>query len=290
MQTLEDIRPSRKGLVFDLAEAAGLDTADWIASSNDARGYKANPKYSFEWAYEEPGKFILLNLWHAEMRTEGDRIVNSGNFRLVAETLRLARREPKRAQRAARFDSYLQIALRDNLPIRVIVLEGHRRKADDYGGDPSSVKYRLLDPELWTITSYNWANGDYELARGIFDSDYVDQFDLDQAEKSGPSRKDRTGSDYVRDPDVRRKVRRRARGHCELCGKLGFRTASGAIYLETHHVVWLSDGGLDRVENVVALCADDHRRAHFAEERTTIQHQLQELARRLCSSGKKPRT
>jgi hypothetical protein len=69
-------------------------------------------------------------------------------------------------------------------------------------------------------------------------------------------------------------VLQRADGVCELCGTPGFKTAGGAIYLETHHVVALSDGGPDEHWNVVALCANDHRRAHFSHGREAIQEAL----------------
>ena len=45
---------------------------------------------------------------------------------------------------------------------------------------------------------------------------------------------------------------------------------SGALYLETHHVIPLGEGGADDDGNVVALCANDHRRAHFAENSEAI--------------------
>ena len=85
MTTLNDIKPRNQDLVFDLAEEAGFDVSDWIASSNDARGYKANPKYCYEWSFIEPGKLIILNLWHPAMTEDGGRIVSRDNFREDAE-------------------------------------------------------------------------------------------------------------------------------------------------------------------------------------------------------------
>ncbi len=49
---------------------------------------------------------------------------------------------------------------------------------------------------------------------------------------------------------------------------------SGSLYLETHHVIPLGEGGPDDDANVVALCANDHRRAHFSEERAAIRKKL----------------
>jgi hypothetical protein len=47
MIRLADLRPTRKGHVFDLVQQAGFDVRDWMASSNDRRGPKANPKYCY---------------------------------------------------------------------------------------------------------------------------------------------------------------------------------------------------------------------------------------------------
>lgn len=68
--------------------------------------------------------------------------------------------------------------------------------------------------------------------------------------------------------------RRAANGHCELCGEEGFKTASGNYYLEAHHVIPLNCGGRDDVRNVVAICANDHRRAHFGEDRHDLRDKL----------------
>lgn len=76
---------------------------------------------------------------------------------------------------------------------------------------------------------------------------------------------------------VRQAVLRRAKDICELCGERGFVTASGSIYLETHHVVSLADDGPDYEVNVVAGCLQDHWRAHFAAERDEIRVRLRTL-------------
>jgi 5-methylcytosine-specific restriction protein A len=50
--------------------------------------------------------------------------------------------------------------------------------------------------------------------------------------------------------------------------------AGGGVYLETHHVVPLSEKGVDHERNVVALCPNDHREAHHGERRNAIRTQL----------------
>lgn len=274
MDELSKLKPRKKNLVFDLAEEAGLEMTDWINSSNDARGYKANPKYCYEWTFVEEGKLIILNLWHSNMFVEDGRIVERGNFRADAEYHRTVTRKSAWRKRAQRIDDSLQIALRENLPVRVIINDGKMRKRETIDAEASQVTARELDPVPWTIVNYDWETGAHELARGIFAKDYVDQFDMDQATKSLPDRLEMTVRAFVRDPAVRRRVLRRSKGYCEHCGKEGFQMENGALYLETHHIISLADGGSDDEQNVVALCADDHRKAHFAKDRTAIAQKL----------------
>ena len=38
---------------------------------------------------------------------------------------------------------------------------------------------------------------------------------------------------------------------------------SPCVFLEVHHIKWLSNGGEDSVENALALCPNCHRQAHY---------------------------
>ena len=68
---------------------------------------------------------------------------------------------------------------------------------------------------------------------------------------------------YIRDPYIARYAKERAQGVCQLCGMPApFDDAKGNPYLESHHIVWLSEGGEDTIENTVALCPNCHRRMH----------------------------
>ena len=58
-------------------------------------------------------------------------------------------------------------------------------------------------------------------------------------------------------------AKRKAKGICKLCNKPApFKDKTGRPYLETHHIVWLSQGGDDTIENTVALCPNCHRKMH----------------------------
>ena len=70
-------------------------------------------------------------------------------------------------------------------------------------------------------------------------------------------------SAYYRDPYVRFCVLSRANGVCELCNKPGpFDRGDGVMFLESHHVIPLSDGGDDSINNAVGLCPNCHRKMH----------------------------
>lgn len=68
---------------------------------------------------------------------------------------------------------------------------------------------------------------------------------------------------YERSSAIAAEARHRARGRCDLCGsKAPFIGKKGEPYLEVHHIKWLSDGGADTLDNVVALCPNCHRKMH----------------------------
>ena len=87
-----------------------------------------------------------------------------------------------------------------------------------------------------------------------------------------------SGYTYVRDATVRDKVKRRAKGCCEYCGKPGFAT-TGGVYLECHHIIALADDGADRMSNVIALCPDHHREAHFGQRAEELERQMTSIVK-----------
>ena len=58
-------------------------------------------------------------------------------------------------------------------------------------------------------------------------------------------------------------TKRKANGICQLCKQEApFKKKDGEPYLETHHIIWLSEGGEDTIQNTVALCPNCHRKMH----------------------------
>lgn len=79
---------------------------------------------------------------------------------------------------------------------------------------------------------------------------------------------------YPRDPRVRDAVLQRAKGRCEYCDVLGFLKPDGTCYLESHHIIALAKDGADRLTNVIALCPNDHREAHYGERCERIENEM----------------
>ncbi|RIJ17142.1 HNH endonuclease [Henriciella mobilis] len=262
MAELNAIAPSKKERVMDAVRTAGVDVSDWANFKGGNAKAAVNPKYCYEWAFIEPSRVVVLNLWHTNNQLVDGRVIQKNNFRRDEANYR-SWGKGVWAKRARKIDDALQQAVSDNLPVRVILLDGKMRDRLDADATRSEVTFRQLDPELWTITSYDFATGENTIARGITTDKFVDQFSIDQIDKGSPDRRDVTTSAFVRDPQVRRDCLRRAQGRCENCGSQGFKTPSGALYLETHHIQPLAEGGADTLSNVIALCPNDHRRAHY---------------------------
>jgi predicted HNH restriction endonuclease len=72
-------------------------------------------------------------------------------------------------------------------------------------------------------------------------------------------------SAYARNQYVAEFVKRQAAGVCQDCHEPApfISKHTGEPYLEPHHIVPLSKGGDDCVENMVALCPNCHRKRHY---------------------------
>lgn len=292
---LEAIRPRAHHRVMDLVADAGIDVSDWANFKGGAAKAATNPKYCYEWAFVQPGVVAVLNIWFEKMQEQDGEIFQELNLRRDS----LETTNSVWARRAQHFDAVVQRAWREKLPLRVIVCDGMMREGTGPDVEASHVKNRLLDPEPWSVAAYDWMSGASRISRAepkIEDASAVehaaiepasssdsrseeiippavDQFDIAEAAEA-VAKRTVEATVFERSAEVRRRVLRRANGCCEYCDEAGFLTAAGAIYLETHHVVPLSEDGPDTVTNVVALCAKHHREAHFGAQRDALRTKL----------------
>lgn len=72
---------------------------------------------------------------------------------------------------------------------------------------------------------------------------------------------------YDRDENIALYAKQRAKGICQLCEQPApFHDQYGQPYLESHHIDWLSRGGLDTIENTIALCCNCHKKMHVVDD------------------------
>lgn len=276
MPLTEDLRPTGRNRVIDLVRAAGADVSDWGNFSRGPKFAAVNPKYCYEWSFVDPAGIVVLNLWHRNITEHRGTVSVSTNMRAVSKEM--SRRGSKGVwiARAARMDDAMRHAWRTKSRVRVIINDGEMRSALDASAKASVVHGRLLDPVPWVIRSYDEESGACVLVRGLAEAPKVDQFDT--GTPSASEVRDVHGKVFVRSPAVRAAALARARGRCEYCSAPGFVTASGEIFMETHHIVPLSEGGADVLENVAAVCPNHHREAHHGAGAEQIRQFLLEVA------------
>jgi len=77
---------------------------------------------------------------------------------------------------------------------------------------------------------------------------------------------------YPRNNTLKNYVKRRSNYSCEMpgCNYHGFYKDNSEQYIESHHVIPLSEGGEDSINNTVALCPNCHRALHYADNREEL--------------------
>jgi 5-methylcytosine-specific restriction enzyme A len=265
----ELFRPKSKETTYDLLKKIGLDVSDWKNRAVPA----ANPKYCYNWVFVENKNLIVFNIWFEGIGKSGDE------FHYYLNPKEGAKKESGlRKKRAEDMDAALELAWNSQIPVNVILLVERKFISEASAKGNARVAKRGLDTELWVVENYDTATGEAKITRN--NTIFVDQFSVIESKIDLPERVIREVGVYLRDPKIREKVRFRSAGKCEYCGVLGFKTSNGAIYVETHHVVPLSENGLDCVRNVAALCPDHHRQAHFGLLAENIRIALQQMLNR----------
>ena len=164
--------------------------------------------------------------------------------------------------------------------------------AEKYGYCDSGECLTVADPnEVWIFFFYTVGNGaeipqDYlvtantrkrKLAKELSD-DALRAAAKDRS-TSIPGKRRVSSTQIERDEFVSEYAKRRASGVCMLCGQPApFLSNDGIPYLETHHVIWLSDGGADSIDNTVALCPNCHRKMHIVKDPCDVEKLRQAAA------------
>ena len=139
-----------------------------------------------------------------------------------------------------------------------------RDALDVLGSRGNKLSWKYVE-SLYGAEHYLRLTGMYTVAK----DDAINDLGSDVPDKASV-----VSTSYERDPRVRDAVLDRAKGRCEFCGKLGFLKSKSSRYLECHHIIALANEGADRVTNVIAVCADDHREAHFGMRSSEIEREM----------------
>ncbi|MFZ7119481.1 MAG: HNH endonuclease [Eubacteriaceae bacterium] len=74
-----------------------------------------------------------------------------------------------------------------------------------------------------------------------------------------------TTTTYQRNPDIVAETLERSSGICEKCNQSApfLKSSDNSPYLEVHHIIPLSKGGYDSIDNTIAVCPNCHREMHY---------------------------
>lgn len=112
-------------------------------------------------------------------------------------------------------------------------------------------------------------------SKSLSDSELYEK--ANQQGTATPKERATTTYTYARNTYVAEASKRRAKGICQLCGNPApFNDRSGNPYLESHHIIWLSEGGADVLDNTVALCPNCHKKMHVVNDPNDVK-KLQDL-------------
>jgi 5-methylcytosine-specific restriction protein A len=162
MSLLDDLKPKQKFLVMDLLDQAGVDVSLWKTYNGPPA---ANPKYCYNWSFEQPDELVVVCIWHRSLKLRGSTVVHTSKRRKFVTS----GKSPSEAvwnRRAREFDECLELAYRQQLSIRVIVVDGEQRDPKSTGRKASVVQARILDPIPWAVTEYDDVTGERVLVRG----------------------------------------------------------------------------------------------------------------------------
>jgi len=278
MSVLDDLRPTKKHLVMDLLASAAVDVSHW--KNYKGKSPAANPKYCYNWSFEQAGERVAVCLWHRELELHKGTTI----FRRKPRHRSSIRKEPGASvwnKRSEEFGRNLELAYRQALPVRVIIIEGKQRNPAEANPKASSVEVRMLDPISWAVTEYDYATGACALVRG---KDPVapatpDTSDLELSWFEGMLRR-RFIAHRRREAAARRaKIAQALKSNggrliCEV-PKCGFDFVErygklGEGYAQVHHLVPLGkmsrNGREIKLEDFAIVCPNCHAMVHVGGE------------------------
>lgn len=105
--------------------------------------------------------------------------------------------------------------------------------------------------------------------------------DLNKKRKINKSSIQETVITYDRSPTIANYVKEIAKGICQLCEKEApFNDKNDHPFLHAHHIEYLSSGGLDTIDNCIAVCPNCHAQIHVLERKKDKEKLLDKVKNR----------
>ena len=269
--------PARKESVHSVLMSLGHDLREWNEIKGGAAKAPSNPKYCYNWSFENPGKAVAVCIWYAEVNQDEGSVFQANNLRgePISHSV-VSRNVWKRRARAV--DDHVRLAYLNQLPINAILLAGTRRDRTDPSSQASRVRRRQLDTVQWAVTEYDFESGDFLLTRGVKPVvPFAETIDPEAAFfNEGAARRAFRNHRYrerrARFAKLKQaKLESGGRLICEVpnCG-FDFLDRYGPIaegYAQVHHLEPLSeaprDGRLVTLDKLAIVCANCHAMIHI---------------------------
>jgi 5-methylcytosine-specific restriction enzyme A len=277
MPSPSSLKPTSHHRVIDLLIKAGADVSGW--ANYRGKDASTNPKYCYNWSFEQAGEFITLCLWFKSL-TENDGQISFALGRQGFTSKNKAAGSAIWRRRSSQFRRNVEVAFREQLPVRVIVLDGRQRQYEDEKPKASSVEARLLDPVSWAVVEYNFMTGECLIVRGAKPT-AASLLSTSDAELSFFEGREREA--FVRHRRREARLRRekikafkieRGRLYCEVpfCG-FDFEKSYGELgrdYAQVHHRLPLKkapkEGRETKLSELAVVCANCHAMIHRGGE------------------------
>jgi 5-methylcytosine-specific restriction enzyme A len=274
MSEISKFRPASRQRIMDLLQVVGVDVSDWKNFKGGIKRAASNPRYCYSWSFVQPEKVVVLNLWYDDLKTSNGRIMQELDLRKDARQY-ADMGKPEWHRRAIQMDQAIQSALREKLPIRVVICDGKMNRSPKEK-KASQVQKRMLDTETWTVTRYDWKTGKCEVTRGSttvtattesealpFIPEEIDDIDLEEG-----GREQIVINAYERNAKARSICLSRWGSTCAVCG-FNFEDEYGELFrglIHVHHLTPVSARiqrySLNPARDLRPVCPNCHAALH----------------------------
>ena len=148
--------------------------------------------------------------------------------------------------------------------IRFSLEAGRRRKVLFGLGNGVWIKYPNDQTKLKTIVSTELGNIIQRQTKKLEINPDVGHYIDDLKDYDIPSSKSKKLINvFNRNAKIAKDLKTLYQNKCQIC-KFTFQKENGEFYSESHHIIPLSENGLDKRQNLIVVCANCHRELHLA--------------------------